>query len=132
MVKNVPHSLYMRCRPASVCERLGNCHEYGMPSSHTQLMFFAFVTYLLLITRAPASTLPAARWQRTIHFLQGAALAALSAAVACSRMYLGYHSVSQVRSANTLPIPKSCMCALKPMCCLPTLTKNESVSHTTW
>ena len=57
-----------------------------MPSSHTQLMFFAFVTYLLLITRAPASTLPAARWQRTINFLQGAALAALSAAVACSRV----------------------------------------------
>ena len=132
MVKNVPHSLYMCCRPASLCERLGNCHEYGMPSSHTQLMFFAFVTYLLLITRVPASTLPAVRWQRTIHFLQGAALAALSAAVACSRVYLGYHSVSQVCTADTLPIPNSCMCALKPMCCLQPLTKNGSLLQTTW
>ena len=84
------------CRPASSCERLGNCREYGMPSSHTQLMAFAFVTYMLLITRAPASNLAAVRLQRGFHFAQGAVLGLLSGAVAYSRIYLGYHSLSQV------------------------------------
>ena len=84
------------CRPTTFCERLGNCHEYGMPSSHTQLMAFACVTYMLLVTRAPASTLAAERLQRGFHLAQGAVLGLLTAAVAYSRIYLGYHSLSQV------------------------------------
>ena len=88
--------LLVSCRPANLCERLGNCHEYGMPSSHTQLMAFAFVMYMLLVTRAPASTLAAGRLQRGFHLAQGAVLGLLTAAVAYSRIYLGYHSLSQV------------------------------------
>ena len=84
------------CRPTSFCERLGNCHEYGMPSSHTQLMAFTFVAYMLLVTRAPASTLAAGQLQRGFHLVQGALLGLLTAAVAYSRIYLGYHSLSQV------------------------------------
>ena len=88
--------LLVSCRPTNLCERLGNCHEYGMPSSHTQLMAFAFVTYMLLVTRAPASTLAAGRLQRGVHLAQGAVLGLLTVAVAYSRIYLGYHSLSQV------------------------------------
>ena len=88
--------LLASCRPTNLCERLGNCHEYGMPSSHTQLMAFAFVTYMLLVTRAPASTLAAGRVQRGFHLVQGAVLGLLTAGVAYSRIYLGYHSLSQV------------------------------------
>ena len=69
-----------------------------MPSSHTQLIFFAFVTYMLLITRTPASVLPAVRWQRAFHMAQGAGLGLLAVAVAYSRIYLGYHTISQVRA----------------------------------
>lgn len=84
------------CRPTHLCERLGNCHEYGMPSSHTQLMAFASVTYVLLVTRAPASNLAMGRLQRAFHIAQGTVLGLLSVAVAYSRIYLGYHSLSQV------------------------------------
>lgn len=69
-----------------------------MPSSHTQLIFFASVTYMLLITRAPASSLPAVRWQRAFHIAQGTGLGLLAVAVAYSRIYLGYHTISQVRT----------------------------------
>ena len=55
------HTLSITCRPASLCERLGNCHEYGMPSSHAQLIFFAWMTFMLLVTRTPASGLAPAR-----------------------------------------------------------------------
>ena len=84
------------CRPTKFCERLGNCNENGMPSSHTQLMAFAFVTYMLLVTRAPASNIAAGRLQRGFHLAQGAVLGLLVMAVAYSRIYLGYHSLSQV------------------------------------
>ena len=67
-----------------------------MPSSHAALIFFAAVTYMLLITRTPASSLPAVRWQRALHMAQGAALGLLAVAVAYSRIYLGYHTISQV------------------------------------
>ncbi len=72
-----------------------------MPSSHTQLIFFAFVTYMLLITRTPASSLPAVRWQRAFHMAQGAVLGLVAFAVAYSRIYLGYHTISQVRALAT-------------------------------
>jgi len=68
-----------------------------MPSSHTQLIFFAFVMYMLLITRTAASSLPAVRWQRPFHMAQGMGLGVLAVAVAYSRIYLGYHSISQVQ-----------------------------------
>ena len=93
------------CRPADLCERLGNCHEYGMPSSHTQLMAFAFVLYMLLVTRAPASTLAAGRAQRGFQLAQGAVLGLLTAAVAYSRIYLGYHSPSQVPIVSYSSLP---------------------------
>lgn len=90
------HTLSTTCRPASLCERLGNCHEYGMPSSHAQLIFFAWMTFMLLVTRTPASGLAPARWQRMFHIAQGAGLGLLAVAVAYSRIFLGYHDVSQV------------------------------------
>ena len=105
--------LLVSCRPTDLCERLGNCNEYGMPSSHTQLMAFAFVTYMLLVTRAPASTVAVGRLQRGFHLAQGALLGLLTAAVAYSRIYLGYHSLSQVPLA--LRIPTSDMQLMRPV-----------------
>jgi dolichyldiphosphatase len=65
--------------------------SYGMPSSHTQFMWF-FTTYstMYLMRRIPPVKLR--RWRGLVLF----ALYCLTIGVTTSRIYLGYHTVSQV------------------------------------
>lgn len=78
-------------RPLSTCEALGICNKPGMPSSHAQITFYALTVFLLQLLRSQ-------RFSK-LSFLQcskGFAYLAASLLVACSRVYLGYHTVAQV------------------------------------
>lgn len=85
-------------RPAATCEQLGLCDEMGMPSNHSQIMAFAYVTMLLL--------LPALRKRQQQHWLLDSLelvwYTAATAGVAWSRMYLGYHDLQQVSAGLLL------------------------------
>ncbi|EWC44569.1 hypothetical protein DRE_06650 [Drechslerella stenobrocha 248] len=63
---------------------------YGMPSSHTQFMFF-FATYISLWIAQRNNTIPP-----LLKPVLLAALFTLAAGVATSRVYLHYHTVRQV------------------------------------
>ncbi len=94
---------------------LGTCRSYGSPSSHTQCMFFALAMYAGLQLMSTKGRDPDAgsavldddsvrrrlKLRRAVGLVIGAVetvcLAAASAAVAWSRVYLTYHSVDQVR-----------------------------------
>jgi dolichyldiphosphatase len=83
----IKHSV-AQSRPA-YCELLEACDSHGWPSSHSQYMFF-FATYLslLVLRRSPASRVMAAvTWPLTFLTM-------------LSRVYLGYHTVAQVRGTE--------------------------------
>jgi dolichyldiphosphatase len=88
-------------RPSATCAALNVCHSHGMPSSHTQFMFFACtVLCLASIRRVPASNALA----RLLQAAEAAALAAMAVVVAVSRVYLGYHTVHQVLAGGVLGV----------------------------
>lgn len=96
---------FQQARPAETCQQLNLCHSHGMPSSHTQMMFFIFSLSTLLACyrrgwMKPSVPQKGSKVKQTVQMLvslvEFAALAAASAAVAVSRVYLGYHSVDQV------------------------------------
>jgi len=82
------------------CASLGNCHKFGMPSSHAQVMAFASSTALLvhLHRRRLRSKSQKHRGQLSHPFeiLEIVALFTISVLDACSRVYLGYHTTIQV------------------------------------
>jgi dolichyldiphosphatase len=81
----IKHSV-AQSRPA-YCELLEACDSHGWPSSHSQYMFF-FATYLSLLSlrRSRArQVIAAVPWP--LAFL-----------TMLSRVYLGYHTVAQVRA----------------------------------
>lgn len=80
-------------RPAATCEQLGLCGDLGMPSTHSQIMAFAWVTMLLQMRAGEHRRRPSKSQVDTLEFV---CLTALVAAVAWSRVYLGYHDLSQV------------------------------------
>ena len=85
-----------QARPAARCQLLGTCHSHGMPSSHTQLMFFAWALHALFAycgARAPGR---AAAPERLAHAAETLFLGLTSCAVAYARVYLGYHDAWQV------------------------------------
>ena len=100
-------------RPRENCEALGTCGEFGLPSTHASFMAYVAAAAALELFAAAADAdddddgprrkrrapghgprrrkpPPAARW------VVSGGLAALAAAVAWSRVYLGYHSAEQV------------------------------------
>jgi dolichyldiphosphatase len=81
----IKHSV-AQSRPA-YCEFLEACDSHGWPSSHSQYMFF-FATYLSLLSLRRSSArrvIAAVPWP--LAFL-----------TMLSRVYLGYHTVAQVRA----------------------------------
>ena len=80
-------------RPRAHCEALGTCASFGMPSTHAQFAAFLAGHALLRARRRPGSAL---------RLLEALALAALAAAVALSRVYLGYHTPGQVAAGGAL------------------------------
>eukprot|EP00884_Botryococcus_braunii_P005455 jgi/Botrbrau1/14910/Bobra.0018s0015.2 len=78
----------LRQRRPLGCHALEICHEFGMPSAHTQMMFFMFGLYILMVTRSPAS-------HRYVHVAEGGVLGLMSCLVGYGRIYLGYHDLLQ-------------------------------------
>jgi dolichyldiphosphatase len=82
------------------CTALQMCHSHGMPSSHTSAAFF-YATFTLLHSRQRLrqQQRPAAA---ALLVMEQAATWAVAAAVAVSRIYLGYHSALQVAAGAAL------------------------------
>ncbi|GLI70326.1 hypothetical protein VaNZ11_015281 [Volvox africanus] len=80
-------------RPIATCTKLDICDSFGMPSSHTQCIAFAFMLHLLLHLRGWGGKSLGTRLIGTCEVV-GLAVAALLTAF--SRVYLGYHSIDQV------------------------------------
>jgi len=80
----IKHSV-AQSRPA-YCELLEACDSHGWPSSHSQYTFF-FATYLTLLS------LRRSRARRVIAAMPWP----LAFLTMVSRVYLGYHTVAQVR-----------------------------------
>lgn len=90
-------------RPAETCAFIGKCHKYGMPSSHSQVMAYAFTTALLMHMHRRGNRKNSSLLASEIFELfELIILAGLSALVGIARVYLGYHSVSQVLAGVAL------------------------------
>ena len=79
-------------RPSATCALLGVCETYGMPSNHATMMSFAAVQWVLWHSRARQSSTSGAIWLGLDVLVFGI----LVFLVSYARVYLGYHSVSQV------------------------------------
>ena len=89
-------------RPRARCEELGTCGEFGLPSTHASFMAYVAAAAALELFAAEEAGGTAGRKRRprrppaAARWVVSGGLAALAAAVAWSRVYLGYHSVGQV------------------------------------
>lgn len=80
-------------RPSAMCDLLGNCDDYGLPSSHAQIVTFSFALTLALCLRSFRS---AKRLERHKLIFEVTALGLASVLTGYARVRLGYHSVFQV------------------------------------
>lgn len=92
-------------RPPEKCEALDLCHSHGMPSSHTQCMFFYLVFCTWFSLRRFNQHESFTKFWSALELL---ALAALSVLVAVSRVYLGYHFSHQVIGGAILGCVTGC------------------------
>ncbi|GLC40952.1 hypothetical protein PLESTB_000963100 [Pleodorina starrii] len=86
-------------RPTATCAKLDLCDSFGMPSSHTQCIAFAFALHLLLCLRGWGGK---SLGTRLVEACEVLALAVATALTAASRVYLGYHSPDQVAAGALL------------------------------
>lgn len=89
---------FQQPRPPLACETLWACSP-GLPSSHTQLMAFATTVRAGLLARFFAQK---HSWSIMLGSLELVLLFLGSAAVAYSRVFLGYHTAEQVWVAAVL------------------------------
>lgn len=84
-------------RPEHIVKRTKSklWEQYGMPSSHSQFMFFVS-TYLALFVAFRLNHQGSTKLGRTLWLLTCIACLGVSAFVAFGRVYLGYHSWPQV------------------------------------
>lgn len=89
---------FKHTRPPS-CQRLNLCHSHGMPSSHTSMMFcYLAVSSCLSLRHIRRQCKSTALWAS----LEMLACSVMAAAVAVSRVYLGYHDTGQVVAGMVL------------------------------
>ena len=85
-----------QARPLARCKLLDTCHKHGMPSSHAQLMFFAWALHALFMYSGQHPSGVSAQPERILHGAETLFLGLTSCAVAFARVYLGYHDIWQV------------------------------------
>ena len=76
-------------RPQATCQALGLCGDLGWPSTHSQITAFALIT-MLLRRKGAAPLSPGRTAAETAEIWL---LTLLTATVAWSRVYLGYHDL---------------------------------------
>ncbi|GIL93021.1 hypothetical protein Vretimale_15453 [Volvox reticuliferus] len=94
-------------RPTATCAKLDLCDSYGMPSSHTQSIAFAFMLHLLLHLRGWGGK---SLGTRLIGACEVVGLGVAALLTASSRVYLGYHSIDQVVVGGLLGVAIGAMC----------------------
>lgn len=102
-------------RPLSTCEALGVCNEPGMPSSHSQVIFFLVALEVFQVIRKSYS-FHQERWQRLEQFCTVFFCSSASVLVAFSRVYLGYHDIPQVLAGAAAGISCAAVCFAVTSC----------------
>jgi len=89
-------------RPQGTCDHLGNCGEPGMPSSHAQFMSFCCIVALMLyrrryeLARKATNSFISHLMMSLFYKIEMALLFIVSGLICVARVYLGYHSSTQV------------------------------------
>lgn len=107
VVSRVLKELIRQPRPEASCTALGNCHEHGMPSSHSQFMTFSCTIAILIFTRRyarvhhrhsppPKSEFTSSLIASPIYLLELSIFVTATILTCWARVYLGYHTVLQV------------------------------------
>ena len=96
-------------RPVSTCEALGVCNKPGMPSSHSQVIFFLAALEVFQLMRK-VYAFRQERWQRLEQLGTVFCYTAASVLVAYSRVYLGYHDVPQILAGAAAGITVAAAC----------------------
>ena len=96
-------------RPVSTCEALGVCNKPGMPSSHSQVIFFLAALEMFQLMRK-VYTFHQDRWQRLQQLGAVFCYTSASVLVAYSRVYLGYHDIPQVLAGAAAGISVAALC----------------------
>lgn len=88
----------------STCQHLGvgMCDSFGMPSSHTQQMFFILALYGLLLQSRLARAPPLPAFDVVWGLMEVLVCGLSAVAVGLSRLYLGYHTSWQVACGAVL------------------------------
>lgn len=104
-----------QARPPSTCEALGMCSKPGMPSSHAQIIFYAFSIFMLQLIRHRQAKLHSTFWQLEWG-IKALVYLAISVLVAYSRVYLGYHTVLQVVAGSAAGAVMAALCIAVAAC----------------
>jgi dolichyldiphosphatase len=96
-------------RPQATCHALGKCASFGMPSSHAQTVAFAFGAALVVQARRRGLRKTGVGEMGALLFeiFEIVALGLIAAVVCVARVYLGYHSASQVVAGVVLGLTHS-------------------------
>lgn len=107
--------VFKQPRPVLMCEALGKCNEYGMPSSHAQIMaFVSMIAWIMWWHRRQlgVKTRNTSENNSTDTYSSGRTLAeivdvvllvglsVLAIIVSWARVYLGYHRYADLYSCN--------------------------------
>ena len=102
--------IFQQSRPSHTCSALSICQSAGMPSSHAQMIWFVWTLHMIMPFRdqqrpphsesTGCATVTGEGWQ-LLHLAEGTVLLLLSIAVAFARVYLGYHTMWQVRCTSS-------------------------------
>lgn len=102
-------NLIKQPRPSQTSSRTGNFSKYGMPSDHSQIMFYASSFLVLLIFYRCYYKTNSRLYQILVKSTL-AAIAIISAVlVAFSRVYLEYHTIEQVLVGAVLGTVMGCV-----------------------
>lgn len=80
-----------------------------MPSSHAQIIFYAFSVFMLQLIRHHRANLHSTFWQLEWG-IKALVYLAISVSVAYSRVYLGYHTVLQVVAGSAAGAVMAALC----------------------
>lgn len=102
-------------RPLSTCEALGVCNKPGMPSSHSQVIFFLVALEVFQMIRKSYS-FRQERWPQFEQLCTVFFSTLASVLVAFSRVYLGYHDIPQVLAGAAAGICCAAVCFAVTCC----------------
>ena len=100
---------------------MGICDTFGLPSTHAQVLAFSTAAYAVLaVSIKNSSKLPL---QSVLQVLESIGLVVLTVAVMFARVYLGYHTWSQVIIGALVGLGSGCVFTIFSVWLLRTMKK---------